>query len=286
MVWQGADEVGPSTRIAAVQPSLHATERRVVEAILADPALAVESTAQDVADRVGVARSSVVRTCQSLGYAGYPQLRVALARELALATAPDQDYGTSGLGRIRSAVDAFAQSLPQLTALLTEHDVDEALDLILTADRVLAVANGLSSPLASDVSMRLTAAGRPAEFVADPIAQQIAASRLPSSGVVIVVSGSGSNQASLSTARVAHRAGASIIAVTSFASSALVDLADVALVVPSAAGTFRNELEHTSRVAHALLLESLVEVVSLRLGEVGRTARGDVLSILSGSLGD
>jgi DNA-binding MurR/RpiR family transcriptional regulator len=269
-----------------VQTALHASERRVVEAILANPSLAVESTAQEVADRVGVARSSVVRTCQRLGYAGYPQLRVALARELALATAPDQDYGTTALGRIRAAVDGFAQALPQLTAMLSEEDIEQAIALVLGAGRVLAVANGLSGPLASDVSMRLTAAGRPAEFVADPIAQQISASQLSPGGVCLVISGSGSNQATLSTTQAARSAGAAVIAVTSFARSPLVNLADVALVVPPTGGTFRHELEHTSRVAHALLLEALVEVVSVRLGDSGRQARATVLSILSGSLGD
>ncbi|WP_233200728.1 hypothetical protein [Cryobacterium sp. M15] len=49
---------------------------------------------------------------------------------------------------------------------------------ITSANRVLALANGLSAPLASDLAMRLTAIGRPTEFVSDPIGQQISARQL------------------------------------------------------------------------------------------------------------
>ena len=280
------DEVAPTTRIAAVGPSMLSSERRVAERIVADPALALESTAQELADAVGVARTTVIRTCQTLGYTGYAQLRVALAQELALLAAASTDYGTSALGSIRAAVDAFGQGLPQLTALLGEEDVEAAVQRILVADRVLAVANGLSGPLALDLAMRLTAAGRPAEYVADPIAQQIAAAQLSERAVCLVVSGSGSNRATLETVRVAQRAGAGVIAITSFARSELVTLAETALVVPSAGGTFRHELEHTSRVAHSLLIEALVDILGVRLGAEGLAARQGVLDILGRSLGD
>jgi len=287
VIWQGGDGVPPTTRIAAVGPSMQLSERRVAEHIAASPALAVESTAQELADRVGVARSTVIRTCQSLGFSGYPQLRVALARELALQAQPAAaDHGTSALGAVRTAADAFGQAIPQLTALLTEDDVEQATALILGADRVLAVANGLSGPLALDVAMRLTAAGRPAEYVADPIAQQIAASGLTPRSCCLVISGSGSNGATLGTVRTAQRAGAHVVAITSFARSALVTLAEVSLVVPPAGGTFRHELEHTSRVAHSLLLEALADLVGVRLGAQGRAARQEVLDILGRSLGE
>ncbi|MEP6478382.1 MAG: MurR/RpiR family transcriptional regulator [Rhodoglobus sp.] len=286
MNWSGSEDAAPTTRIATVMNSLLPSERRVVELILADTEGIVETTAQDLADRAGVARSTVIRTCQSLGYRGYPQLRVALARELAQASGREQDYGTSALGRIRADVDALAASLPQITSVLTEESVERAVELIVGARRLLALANGLSAPLANDLSMRLTAVGRPTEFVADPIGQQIAARQLTADDVCIVISGSGANESSLKSARAVQAAGASLVVVTSFARSPLVSLAEVALVVAPASGSFRHELEHTSRVPHVVLLESLVEVIATRLGDVARSSRSTVLSILSDNLSD
>jgi DNA-binding MurR/RpiR family transcriptional regulator len=286
MSWNGSDDAAPTTRIATVINSLLPSERRVVELILADADGIVETTAQELADRAGVARSTVIRTCQSLGYRGYPQLRVALTKELAQAPGREQDYGTSALGRIRADVDALAASLPQITSVLTEDSVERAIGLIVGARRVLALANGLSAPLANDLSMRLTAVGRPTEFVSDPIGQQIAARQLTADDVCIVISGSGANESSLKSARAVQASGASLLVVTSFASSPLVTLSTVALVVAPASGSFRHELEHTSRVPHVVLLESLVEVVAARLGDVARTSRSAVLTILSDNLSD
>lgn len=286
VTWSGSEDVNPTTRIATVINSLLPSERRVVELILADSEGMVEITAQDLADRAGVARSTVIRTCQSLGYKGYPQLRVALTRELAQSGGRERDYGSRALGRIKADIDALAASLPQIASVLTDDAVEGAVDLIVGAKRLLAIANGLSSPLAIDLAMRLTAVGRPTEFVADQIGQQIAARQLAPEDTCIVISGSGANETSLRSARAVQAAGAKLVVLTSFARSPLVSLADVALVVAPASGSFRHELEHTSRVPHVILLESLVEVVAARLGEVSRTSRSTVLSILSDNLSD
>ena len=83
MSWQGAPDAPPTARIQSLAPSLQPGERRVVEAIVADRNATVEHTAQELADAVGVGRTTVIRAAQSLGFEGYPQLRVALAQELA-----------------------------------------------------------------------------------------------------------------------------------------------------------------------------------------------------------
>ncbi|KZC94011.1 MULTISPECIES: MurR/RpiR family transcriptional regulator [Clavibacter] len=288
---QWSDDVGPTTRIATVVNALQPSERRVVELILDDTEGVVEITAQELADRAGVARSTVVRSCQSLGYRGYPQLRVALTRELARsaarATTSGQDaHGPSALGRIRSDLDALAAALPRVGSVLTEAEVEDAVARVVAARRLVIVASGLSSPLALDLSMRLTAVGRPAEFVADPVGQQIAVSRLSPEDVVVVISGSGANELSLRGARSARAAGAAVVAVTSFATSPLGALADVALVVAPAKAGFRHEVEHTSRIPHVIVLESLVEIVADRLGTTAADTRAAVLTILSENLSD
>jgi DNA-binding MurR/RpiR family transcriptional regulator len=238
-----------------------------------------------MADRIGVGRSTVVRACQSIGYRGYPQLRVALAAELAHRDDP-QDFGSSALGRVRADIAALAAALPQITAVLDEATVERAVDVLVGARRLLVLANGLSAPLATDMAMRLTAVGRTADFVADSIGQQIAARGLTGPDVCVVLSGSGANEASLKVARAARAGGATVVAVTSFRGSPLADLADVALVVAPAATTFRHELERTSRIAPAVLVESLVGIVAGRTGAAAQEAHDHVLDILSENLAD
>lgn len=277
----------PTVRIAAVLNTLQPAERRVAELIVGSADAVVEWTAQELADRAGVGRATVVRACQSFGYRGYPQLRVALAAELGGGPAePAVDHGPGVLGRMRGEIDRLAASLPALTSLLDAEVVGDAVRRAAGARRLLVLANGLSSPIASDLAMRLTAAGRPAEFIADAIAQQIAARHLTAQDVCLVVSGSGANEASLRVATAAARGGASVIALTSFASSALTETASLSLVIAPTGVSFRDELQHASRVAFLVFAEVFAAAVTAERGEDAVQARAHVLEVVSDNLGE
>ena len=71
--------------IRSLLPSLLPTEQAVAAVLLARSADIVELSSQQVADLAGASRATVVRTCQSLGYTGYQQLRVLLARDAGYA---------------------------------------------------------------------------------------------------------------------------------------------------------------------------------------------------------
>ena len=287
MSWTGPSDAPPSVRIAALAPSLQPSERRVADAIAADLAGSVECTAQQLADLVGVGRASVVRTARTLGYEGYPQLRVAVARELAFTPAPADETGDGTVvGALRAGIDAFARSLPRVTAALTEQAVVDFVTALDEADRVVVAASGLSTPLGLDVAMRLGSAGRPCEFLPDPLTQRIMARQLSPGSVCLALSGSGASRPTLAAASAARDAGARVLAITSFANAPLVALAHTALVVPPVTGTFRDELLHTSRAALGLVVEHLVELLLDRRGRRSAGARDAVLSVLGESLGE
>jgi RpiR family transcriptional regulator, carbohydrate utilization regulator len=276
----------PTARIAAVLNTLQPAERRVAELIVEASDAVVEWTAQELADRAGVGRATVVRTCQTVGYRGYPQLRVALAAELGGAPEATSDHGPGVLGRMRGEIDRLASSLPALASLLDADAVDEAVRAAASARRLLVLANGLSSPIANDLAMRLTASGRAAEFIADAIAQQIAARHLTADDVCLVVSGSGANEASLRVATAAARGGATVIALTSFASSALTEVATLSLVIAPTGVSFRDELEHTSRVAYLVFAEVFAAAVTTARGDDAVQARAHALEVVSDNLGE
>ncbi|GAA1950130.1 MurR/RpiR family transcriptional regulator [Microbacterium aquimaris] len=285
MTWAGSSDAPPSARVAALAPSMQPSERRVAEAIAADIESAIDRSAQEVAEIVGVGRATVIRTAQTLGYDGYPQLRVALARELASGPMPvDESVDGSMLGALRAEVEAFSARLPQTVTALTDPQLEDFVESLDGATRVLVAANGLSAPLGLDLVLRLTAAGRPAEYLPDALGQEIAARQLGAGSVCVVISGSGVNRATLSVMTAARESGARVLAVTSFARSAVAESADVALVIPPVRGSFREELEHASRAALMLVTESLVGLVVARRGEQGRDARSATLSVLGHSL--
>lgn len=278
MTWPGSPDTPISARIAALAGALPPTEQRVADTLVADASAAVDCTAQELADLAGVSRASVIRTAQTLGYDGYPQMRVAVAREVALAAAHDDTAGHDGV--LHRRLDQFARNVPRIMATVTEEAAGRFVAALDRAARVVVVATGLSAPLGLDVAMRLGAAGRPAEYVPDTMGQQIAAATLSEGSACLVISGSGATQTSIEAAAAARATGADVLAVTSFARAPLLEHATQALVVPPVNDSFSDELFHTSRAALTLVLEALIEMLAAQRDPTGMGVRATTLALI------
>ncbi|WP_175972775.1 MurR/RpiR family transcriptional regulator [Corynebacterium sp. Marseille-Q2823] len=278
------DTAPPSAHITTRMPSLQPIEQRVAQAILEDMDFVLHATADQLAAKVGTSRTSVIRTAKALGYDGYQQLRVALTQEIAQRPKPLPDADSTHVGRMSAEIASFSNYVHGLTALLNEDELTATVEVLAQARRVLVVGNGLSAPLAQTMALRLTSIGRPAEFVAEAMGQHIAATQLDKDSVCLVVSGSGSTTLTLNAATAAFEAGAKLIALTSFTSSPLAELASYTLVIPSPDGTFRAELQDASRVAFLLVLEALVTLVDSHLDN--SAARRTVLSVVQSAMED
>ena len=68
--------------VAAVSSELTPTERRIAEAVLAEPTLLAFGTVSDLADRVGTSRPSIVRFANKLGFDGYTLLQQHVQSDL------------------------------------------------------------------------------------------------------------------------------------------------------------------------------------------------------------
>ncbi|HEY0248127.1 MAG TPA: MurR/RpiR family transcriptional regulator [Gryllotalpicola sp.] len=276
--------------IRSLLPSLLPTEQAVARVLLERSAEIVELSSQQVAELAGASRATVVRTCQSLGFSGYQQLRVLLARDAGYAAeAPSSGAHPAPAGAAGIVGETFqriAAGVTGMVALLDESAVIGAVEELAVARRVVVLGNGLSTPLALDAAARLTSVGRPAEAPLDVINQQITARLLEPADLVLAISGSGSNASTLRAVQAARRASARVIAVTAFARTPLTQLATTNLVVTMPDLTFRDEVTLTTRLPQAILIEGLVAAVAERLGETATRARDLALDAISENLGE
>jgi DNA-binding MurR/RpiR family transcriptional regulator len=77
-----ASENSTLNLVAAVSRELTPTERRIAEAVLAEPTLLAFGTVSDLADRVGTSRPSIVRFANKLGFQGYSLLQQHVRSDL------------------------------------------------------------------------------------------------------------------------------------------------------------------------------------------------------------
>ncbi|GAB3557185.1 MurR/RpiR family transcriptional regulator [Spelaeicoccus albus] len=281
----------PGGVIAAIRsqaPSLLPAEQAVAGVLLGRSSDIVEMTSTQVADLAGASRATVVRTCQALGFSGYQQLRVMLARDAAFtvpAGAADGDGEGPGaivartFSQVGSAVDA-------MTAILDPDAVAAAVALLASARRVVVVGNGLSATLAADAAGRLTSIGRDAQAPSDAIAQQVAARLLGTGDLLLVISGSGSSTLSLQSVRAAASAGAGVVAVTAFSHSPIATAADIALIVGMPDLSFASELTATTRIPQAILIEGLIAATTHDLGDDAARAKAIALEVVGDSLAE
>lgn len=272
--------------IRTLLPSLLPTERAVATVLLERSGDIVELSSQQVADAAGASRATVVRTCQSLGFTGYQQLRVLLARDAAYQSQPQAAPASGAVGIVGETFRHVGAGIADMTALLDDASLEKAVESLATAGRVIACGNGLSAPLALDVAARFTSIGRPTEAPLDVIGQQIAARLLSASDVLLAISGSGANASTLRIAQAAADAGAKVVTITAFARSALTQIADASLVVTMPDVTFREEITLASRLPQAILVEGLVAALTHRLGDDATKAKALALDAISDNLAE
>jgi len=77
-----APETSTLDLVAAASGELTPTERRIAEAVLAEPTLLAFGTVSDLANRVGTSRPSIVRFANKLGFQGYTLLQQHVRSDL------------------------------------------------------------------------------------------------------------------------------------------------------------------------------------------------------------
>ncbi len=192
-------------------------ERRVAELVRSDPAFAVHSHTRDIAASAGVSTATVSRFCQSVGCSGLRELKLELAKLLAVGDRflrpglmPMQN-GTA----VQEIVSLIHSSLDTLVEQIDEETLKRAASAIAGAARVLIFGGGGGSSMAAmEAENRLFRLGIRASFCNDSQLQLMMAAALRPDDVLVVLSITGRYEPILRAAEVANQFDARTIAVT------------------------------------------------------------------------
>jgi RpiR family carbohydrate utilization transcriptional regulator len=254
-------------RIRAHLAGLQAADARVARVILEQPNVVIYKSASEVGQMAETSSATVVRCAQKMGFKGFHDLKLALANELAVfEQARASAAPTSGDPRVavlEQITQAGAESVRDAGALVDPAAFDAVVDAIAGARRVVFFGVGTSAPLCQDAAYRFSAIGVLAEAPADVHVQHVVARLLTADDVCVVVSHTGSTRETLAATGAAREAGATTVAITSFATSPLTELVDHAIVAGTRELALRLEAM-ASRLAHLALLDALLVAVAGR----------------------
>jgi DNA-binding MurR/RpiR family transcriptional regulator len=247
-------------------PSLQPSDARVAQLILDEPDAIVYRSVSEVAEAASTSSATVVRCAQKLGFRGFHDLKLALARERATFEAVQPEPGLSTDPRLVDLVHvitAGAQTVRDAAALVDPEAFSAAVSAISDAGRVLFAGVGTSAPLTQDAAYRFSAIGIRGEAYADIHVQQLQARLLTPGDVCVAVSHTGSTRETLGVVRAARDGGALTVAITSFSRSPLTEIVDHVIVAGTREVSFRLEAM-ASRLAHLALLDALLVSVASR----------------------
>jgi DNA-binding MurR/RpiR family transcriptional regulator len=256
----------PLVRIRGVYNTLPRSERKVADYVLNHADQVIHSSVTDLAQTLEVSESTVVRFCQRLGYQGYPEFKVLLARDLGT---PFQDtYDTLDPGDdvttiVRKTVQISVQALNDTLAILDPNNVKEVVDLLINAHHVFLFGCGGSGGSAQIAYQKMLRLGLPCSVCIDPHTQTLLSGTATEQDVVIGISYSGNNEDVVRAMRVAQERRAKTVAITNYPTSPVVRMANVALLTGAAETPLFSE-SGPSRVVQLAVIDVLCTYYLLR----------------------
>lgn len=261
---------------------LSPAEKQIGHYILEQPRQALRLPMDQLAREVGVSQGTLSNFCQSLGYSGFREFRLALAAEI---NSPLQ-LERSTIGRddnlqeiANKAISANIDALLTTLKSLDMAEVKKAVEVVQHARRIDLYGIGISAAVALDAFNRFWGLGLMASWLPDISHQVASAVLLTEQDVAIAFSYAGETAPTVKALSQAHLHGATTIAITGNPHSSLARHADIKLVVtPREPTAFRRNLRISARIAmlgiidiiYLGLLNSLDETALEKADEVYR----------------
>ncbi len=248
--------------------NLRKSERRVAEAVLADPQRVLSATVAEMAELAGVSQPTVIRFCVAIGCEGFQDFKIRLAQSLALGTSATHSAiaeEDAPEDVARKIFDYTMTSLDWARHRLDMAQMNAAVDLILGATHIEFFGFGASAIVAQDLQQKFPLFGIPCNATMDSHQQLMAASMMKPGAVAVAISNTGGTRNIIELARLAHEQGAKVIAMTGAMDSALINYADLVINVETLDNT-DVFTPTTSRIAALVVADILSTLVARRLG--------------------
>ncbi|MBK8028033.1 MAG: MurR/RpiR family transcriptional regulator [Chloroflexi bacterium] len=232
--------------LRTLHDSLSDSQRAVIEFLLTHGVEAIYMSSSQIAEHVAVNRSTVIRTAQAVGFAGFSELQTALqqhfSRQYGGLTAPDigshqllslMETGDHTQSVLQRMVSIELEKLKSLPDIIPAEDFERAVHLLVSAQRVGIVGLYLSKSLALNLYYPLTLM-RSGCLLLEPEATSFVRDlgTLTAGDVLFAISNTRYARVTLQSMEQARAAGATVIALTDSLLSPAAKRADLSLVVP------------------------------------------------------
>ncbi len=263
----------PQTLLAhvrALMPNLAPAEQRVAAAVVSDPGGVAAKTISELAEACQTSGTTVIRFCRAMGFAGYPELRLALAA----AAQASRETGWGDIGSdigphdtldeiVKKIAHADARAVEETAAQLNAATLGQVVEAVVRARRIDIYGIGASAFVALDLQQKLHRIERIVYAWPDPHSAVTSAALLRRGDVAIGISHTGMTADTVGSLAEARSRGATTVAITNFPRSSITRVADYVLTTAARETTFRSGAM-ASRIAALTVVDCLFVAVAQR----------------------
>lgn len=245
--------------------SLTPAEKKIGDYILNNSSIVTQMAISEIATSCGVAKSAVMRFCKTIGFPGYPALKLALSAELAQNSqfnfTPYIDPSDTSVSIFDKIFAANVKTLHSTANHINRSILESTIAAMDIANCIYIYGIGTSAALCNDFQYRLTQIGKTALCFTDVPSMKVSTLNIQKNDFAIGISHSGRTIPTIDTLRLAHQKNAVTACLTSFPDSPIVNVCELPICIYSDEINYPMEAL-SSRIAHISVMDAIVVALS------------------------
>ncbi|MEK4297914.1 MurR/RpiR family transcriptional regulator [Oceanobacillus sp. FSL W8-0428] len=268
------DEVQFIAKISSYQNTFTKSEKKVSDFVQANMESTIYMTVTELAERIGVGETTVLRFCRKMGFKGYQSFKMAVTKEVAKSTHDvfdetnkDEFNETDEVHFIvQKALSNNIQALKETASIIETSELEKAIDYIISSKRIIFYGVGVSGNTAADARDKFIRIGRSTEAFVDSHMQAMSATTLTKEDMAVGISVSGSTKDTVDALKIAKENGAKILSITHFTRSPITKISDVVLLTGGRETALQGG-SMSAKIAQLFVIDMLCNGVASQLKE-------------------
>ncbi|WP_330363152.1 MurR/RpiR family transcriptional regulator [Lacrimispora indolis] len=240
---------------------IFSAEKKVADFVLEHPQEAVDANVSELAKASGVSDATVVRMCHHLGYKGYYQFRLMLAKDVGRDEGEEIEELQNTPNPVMKIFQKYVNSLTAIAECIDEEDMRSCVNLIKECKQAHVLAVGNTMPLALYMGFRLGRLGVKCTYGISPEYFLNHVNLADKDDIIIAISQSGSSRQIIQGMELAREKGLKIMAITGYRQSPVSELADYVLISNGRKESF-DYYKNYAHLKETALIDALLELLT------------------------
>lgn len=223
-------------KIKQMKEEFTPADQKIAQYIIDNPQLILESNSSQLAEIIETSQSAVVRFVKKIGYKGYVDLKIDIAKSFEDENGFIKDEviekGDNIAKILAKSKNNILTTTDKTYALLDEENIKKIVKLIIDSDAIYLAGVGSSGLVCEDFLFKLQRTGKLSFYHQDPHTNLSILTNIKKNDILLCISYSGITKEVILASEYAKEIGAPVVAITKSYNNALGKVSDFILLLP------------------------------------------------------